>query len=123
MKFGFHTTRRIRVSACWPHQHALRLQASSVGASTSSRFGRRASRFGSTASVRTVGSPATRAKRPFPHLRAPAPTQRAHWVRCGGKPNPSLNPRRATASVVSLVRGTQCIIAYQAYAARLRARG
>ena len=38
-------------------------------------------------------------------------------------PNRSLNPRRAAAAVVSLVRGTRCIIAYQAYAARLRARG
>jgi len=38
-------------------------------------------------------------------------------------PNRSLNPRRATAGSVSLVRGTRCIIAYQAYAARLRARG
>lgn len=39
------------------------------------------------------------------------------------RPNPSLNPRRATAGGVSLVRGARSIIAYQAYAARLRARG
>jgi len=25
MKSGLHTTRRLRVSACWPHQHALHL--------------------------------------------------------------------------------------------------
>jgi hypothetical protein len=39
------------------------------------------------------------------------------------RPNPSLNPRPATAGGVSLVRGTRCIIANQAYAARLRGRG
>ena len=38
-------------------------------------------------------------------------------------PNRSLNPRRATAGVVSLVRASRTIVAYQAYAARLRARG
>ena len=38
-------------------------------------------------------------------------------------PNNSLNPRLATAGSVSLVRGTRCIIAYQAYAACLRSRG
>ena len=27
-------------------------------------------------------------------LFAPAHAQRAHWVRCGGKPNPSLNRTR-----------------------------
>ena len=27
-------------------------------------------------------------------LFAPAHTKRAHWVRCGGKPNPSLNRTR-----------------------------
>lgn len=42
---------------------------------------------------------------------------------CTARPNQSLNPRRATASVVSLVRGTRCIIAVQAYAARRSARG
>jgi hypothetical protein len=39
------------------------------------------------------------------------------------RPNPSLNPRPATAGSVSLVRGTRCIIANQAYAACLRGRG
>ena len=39
------------------------------------------------------------------------------------KPNPSLNPRPATAGSVSLVRGTLYIFAYQAYAACLRSRG
>ena len=38
-------------------------------------------------------------------------------------PNNSLNPRRATAGSVSLVRASRTIVAYQAYAARLRARG
>jgi len=54
-----------------------------------------------------------------PVLAQPKPTLKRSKV----WPNRSLNPRRATASVVSLVRGSRCIIAYQAYAARLRARG
>jgi hypothetical protein len=40
------------------------------------------------------------------------------WLR----PNPSLNRRPTTAGTVSLVRGTLCIIAGQAYSAYLRGR-
>jgi hypothetical protein len=38
-------------------------------------------------------------------------------------PNPSFNPRRATAAGVSPVRVRRSIVAYRAYTARLRARG
>ena len=38
-------------------------------------------------------------------------------------PNHSLNPRPATAAVVSLVRASRTIVAYQAYAVCLRGRG
>ncbi len=39
------------------------------------------------------------------------------------RPNPSFNPRRATASGVSPVHASRTIVAYRAYTARLRARG
>ncbi len=49
------------------------------------------------------------------------------WVTVSGNrwatPNPSFNPRRATAAGVSPVRATRSIIAHRAYTARLRARG
>ena len=39
------------------------------------------------------------------------------------RPNPSFNPRLATAGTVSLVRASHTIVAYQAYSTRLRSRG
>ena len=115
MKSGLHTTRRLRVSACWPHQHALRLF----------------SLFPRCVHILTLRHPSFLLRRhccgsngwlcgnarqaPGTTLLAPARMQRAHWVRCGGKPNPSLNPRLATAGTVSRAGASTTIVAVPAY--------
>ena len=47
----------------------------------------------------------------------------AQRTACAQTPNPSLNPRLATAGTVSRAGATRTIVAVPAYSARLRSRG